>query len=66
MLVECLAAVARHFEMLTVAERVEDQADADWLRGHGIDCLQGWLCGRPGPKAELPDEARPARRKAAS
>ena len=65
-LVECLAAVARHFEMLTVAERVEDQADADWLRGHGIDCLQGWLYGRPGPKAELPDEARPARRQAAS
>ena len=35
------AAVARHFEMLTVAERVETEADADWLRGLGIDCLQG-------------------------
>ena len=65
-LVECLAAVARHFEMLTVAERVEQQADADRLRGHGIDCLQGWLCGRPGPKAELPaaGEVSDARRAA--
>jgi len=55
-LVECLAAVARHFEMLTVAERVEEPADADWLRGLGIDCLQGWLYGRPSPVAALPEE----------
>ena len=61
-LVECLAAVARHFEMMTVAERVEDQADADWLSGHGIDCLQGWLFGRPSPDAALPREAGEARR----
>lgn len=53
-LVECLTAVARHFEMLTVAEHVESQADADWLRGNGIDAMQGWLYGRPSPKAELP------------
>jgi EAL domain-containing protein (putative c-di-GMP-specific phosphodiesterase class I) len=53
-LVECLSAVARHFEMFTVAERVEDPADADWLRGMGIDCFQGYLYGRPAPIAELP------------
>ena len=46
-LVECLRAVAQHFEMLTVAERVETEADAAWLRGLGIDCLQGYLYGRP-------------------
>ena len=55
-LIECLAAVARHFEMLTVAERVEEPADADWLRGLGIDCLQGWLYGRPSPVAAMPEE----------
>lgn len=46
-LVDCLLSVARHFEMVTVAERVEAQADADWLRERGIDCLQGYLYGRP-------------------
>lgn len=61
-LVECLAAVARHFEMMTVAEHVEDQADAAWLSGHGIDALQGWLFGRPSPDAVLPREAGEARR----
>ena len=64
-LVECLAAVARHFEMLTVAERVEHQADAAWLAGRGIDCLQGWLFGKASPRAELPAAADP-RRAAAS
>jgi EAL domain-containing protein (putative c-di-GMP-specific phosphodiesterase class I) len=54
-LVECLAAVARHFDMMTVAERVEEEADAAWLRGHGIDCLQGWLTGRPSARPEFPD-----------
>ena len=53
-LVECLSAVARHFEMLTVAEHVESQEDADWLRGHGIDAMQGWLYGRPAATAEMP------------
>jgi EAL domain-containing protein (putative c-di-GMP-specific phosphodiesterase class I) len=53
-LVECLAAVARHFEMLTVAERVEQEADAAWLRGLGIDCLQGWLYGRPSAEPAMP------------
>lgn len=51
-LVECLATVARHFEMMMVAERVETEAEAQWLRGQGIDCFQGYLYGRP---AELPE-----------
>jgi EAL domain-containing protein (putative c-di-GMP-specific phosphodiesterase class I) len=46
-LVECLMAVARHFEMLTVAERVEHPADAAWLAKLGVDCLQGYLYARP-------------------
>ena len=54
-LVECLMAVAKHFEMITVAERVETHEDADWLRTLGIDCLQGWLYGRPGARPEMPE-----------
>ena len=65
-LVECLAAVARHFEMVTVAERVETEADAAWLRDFGIDCLQGYLFGRPSLVAELPADAMSLGRSAAS
>jgi EAL domain-containing protein (putative c-di-GMP-specific phosphodiesterase class I) len=50
--------------MLTVAERVETQADADWLRTAGIDCLQGYLVGRPSPVAELPQAESPDERRA--
>jgi EAL domain-containing protein (putative c-di-GMP-specific phosphodiesterase class I) len=60
-LVECLTAVARHFEMLTVAERVETEADAERLRTLGIDCLQGYLYGRPSPVAALPGRAEARR-----
>jgi EAL domain-containing protein (putative c-di-GMP-specific phosphodiesterase class I) len=53
-LVECLVAVARHFEMLVVAERVECPADMALLRGLGVDCLQGYLVGRPAARPGLP------------
>ncbi len=62
-LVECLATVARHFEMMVVAERIEEEAEAEWLRGQGIDCFQGYLYGRP---AELPEfPSMPLERRAA-
>lgn len=51
-LLECLSRLAGHFEMITVAEHVETEADAAWLRDAGIDCLQGYLYGRPVPLAE--------------
>lgn len=65
-LVESLAGIARHFEMMTVAEHVEDPADAAWLRDHGIDCFQGWLYGRPAAEPVLPalEEVREAVRRA--
>lgn len=53
-LVECLMGIARHFEMGTVAEHIEDEADAAWLRAQGIDCFQGWLYGRAQAEAVLP------------
>ena len=54
-LVDCLMTLARHFEMMTVAERVENEADASWLRGAGVDCLQGYLYGRPVAVPSRPD-----------
>lgn len=62
-LIECLCAVARHFEMMVIAERVETQAEADWLRANGIDCLQGYLVGRPAARPEFP--AMPSEKRAA-
>lgn len=53
-LVTCLSGLARHFEMATVAEHIEDAADADWLRQCGIDCFQGWLYGKPAAEPLLP------------
>jgi EAL domain-containing protein (putative c-di-GMP-specific phosphodiesterase class I) len=64
-LVRCLVTLAQHFEMLTVAERVETRADADWLRAAGIDCLQGYLIGRPAAVPVLPPTAGAEEHKAA-
>lgn len=44
---EALITVARRFEMFTVAEGVETPAEAAMLGRLGIDCLQGYLYGRP-------------------
>ncbi len=46
-LIECLMGAARHFEMFTIAEQVETEAEAETLRALGIDCFQGYLYGRP-------------------
>jgi EAL domain-containing protein (putative c-di-GMP-specific phosphodiesterase class I) len=54
-LVECLIAVARHFDMMTVAERVETEAEAALLTRLGVDCLQGYRYGRPAPTLAAPD-----------
>jgi len=42
-----LIAIARHFEMFTVAEYVENADDATYLIDNGIDCLQGHFFGVP-------------------
>lgn len=46
-LVAAMVGLARHFEMLAVAEAVERPQDADWLREAGLDALQGWHPGAP-------------------
>lgn len=59
-LTKALALIGKHFDMLVVAESVESRADAEWLAGSGIDCLQGYLFGAPAvapdwlPRAEKP------------
>lgn len=40
-----LVSIAKHFDMLTVAEFVESQEDADVLVQLGVDCLQGFHYG---------------------
>lgn len=40
-----LISIARHFDMLTVAEFVETKEDAEMLAKLGVDCLQGYYFG---------------------
>ena len=44
---EALINVAHQFEMFTIAEGVETQAEAKLLTDLGVDCLQGYLFGVP-------------------
>ena len=46
-LVKALVAIGRQFDMFTVAESVETQADALWLAQAGIDCQQGYFHAAP-------------------
>jgi len=46
-LLRSMVSIARHFEMVSVAEMVEDQEAADLLTDMGIDCLQGYAFGKP-------------------
>ena len=58
-----LISIARQFDMFTVAEFVETEADAACLRHLGIDCLQGYLYGAPSVDAPWLDSP-PARARA--
>lgn len=42
-----LVAIAHEFEMLTVAESIENTQDADLAANIGIDCLQGYYFAAP-------------------
>ena len=46
-LVQAIIGVASAFDMFTVAEKVEDPADAEWLSAAGVDCMQGYCFGAP-------------------
>ena len=46
-LTQAMLAVARQFDMFTVAESVESARDAAYLTQIGIDCMQGYHFGAP-------------------
>lgn len=46
-LTNALVIIAQQFDMITVAENVEDARDAAYLRALGVDCLQGYYFGAP-------------------
>ncbi|WP_068108937.1 EAL domain-containing protein [Tropicimonas marinistellae] len=60
-LTQALVSIAQQFDMLTVAEAVESQADALLLSQMGVDCLQGFFFGVPTTRPtwpEFPSRAR--------
>ncbi|MGS4983712.1 MULTISPECIES: EAL domain-containing protein [Pseudosulfitobacter] len=61
-LVRSMVSIAQHFDMMTVAEFVETQADATILTTLGVDCLQGYLHGAPTtrPGWKMPPPVRAA------
>ncbi|WP_407691756.1 EAL domain-containing protein [Pseudooctadecabacter jejudonensis] len=46
-LAEALITVAHQFEMFAVAEGVESEQEADFLKSIGVDCVQGYHFGVP-------------------
>ncbi|WP_299676273.1 EAL domain-containing protein [uncultured Roseobacter sp.] len=55
-LTAALVSIARHFDMLTVAEFVENKEDAETLIQLGVDCLQGFYFA---PASTRPHWLRP-------
>ncbi len=49
LVIEAIVAVARGMHKVTVAEHVADQATCDLLAASGVDLVQGFHLGRPGP-----------------
>lgn len=46
-LTAALISIAQQFDMFTVAECVERKEEMSYLQSVGIDCMQGYLFGRP-------------------
>lgn len=46
-LVSALLQISQHFEMMTVIEYIDNPADAAVATKLGLDCMQGFLFGRP-------------------
>jgi diguanylate cyclase (GGDEF)-like protein/PAS domain S-box-containing protein len=59
-IVRAVISLGSSLDMLLVAEGVEAQAQADALRDAGCPYAQGYLFGRPQPRAALLDDVPPA------
>jgi EAL domain-containing protein (putative c-di-GMP-specific phosphodiesterase class I) len=57
--VQAVTALARNFNLETVAEGVEDPDVFDLLSGLGVDYAQGFHIGRPEPFTERPGDRHP-------
>lgn len=57
-LAQALISIGQQLDMYTVAESVENQADADFLAACGVDCMQGYLYAAP---TTTPDWTKGAR-----
>jgi len=47
--VRSIVGIARSLDKQTIAEGVEDAATLELLRAYGVDYVQGFAIGRPGP-----------------
>ena len=57
-LVRAMVSIARHFEMLTVGEKVETAADTAACAEFGLNCLQGYHFGAPALRPDWDQSAR--------
>ena len=59
-IVAAVLSMAEGLGLAVVAEGVETEAQADWLRDHGCRLAQGFALGRPRPPEGIADLLRPA------